>query len=135
MTFLEKYGARVAARWAAVACPGHDRVVDLLRHLGRCPCHRHDAARCRTECARYGEGCPRGPLTQREVGRLTDAVRLLDWRRASALRAKYRPVSWFEAAPWLTGWSWATWPGCYGRKGGGIESLRVSTMTAGAGFL
>src|SRR2546430_2724263 len=90
MTVLDRYGARVAARWATIACAEHDRVVDLrpipvwwpymldlpkvLRHLRRCPCHRHDAERCRTECASRGEGCPRGPLTQGEVGRLMDQV-------------------------------------------------------------
>ena len=46
----------------------------VLRHLRRCPCHRHDAQRCWNECASRGEGCPRGPLTQVEVGRLVDAV-------------------------------------------------------------
>ncbi len=29
MTFLTKYGARVATRWGAVACPEHEQVVDL----------------------------------------------------------------------------------------------------------
>ncbi len=90
MTFLERYAERVAARWAIIACAEHDRIVDLrpiplwwpymldlpkvLRHLKRCPCYRHDAERCRTECAGYGEGCPRGPLTQDEVGRLMEAL-------------------------------------------------------------
>src|SRR5262245_4558227 len=91
MTFdLSRYGARVAARWAAIACAEHDRIVDLrpvaiwwpfmldlpkvLRHLGRCPCYPHETDRCRTECAAHGEGCPRGPLTQGEVGRLVEAV-------------------------------------------------------------
>lgn len=89
-SFLPRYGARVEARWEAVACAQHDRVIDLrpipiwwpyildvtrvLRHLQRCPCHRHDAARCSSECASRGEGCTLGPLTQLEVGRLMEMV-------------------------------------------------------------
>jgi hypothetical protein len=88
--FTSRHGARVTARWGAIACSEHDRVVDLrpvaiwwpfmldlpkvLRHLGRCPCHRHDAQRCWNECASRGEGCERGPLTQLEVERLLEAV-------------------------------------------------------------